>query len=105
MRTRASYFPIPLLLGVALCLSACAPHAAAPAAVAAHPAEPPPAKLPKLAKAKRADPSCQAPRLELSSERKEALFRQFEAEMGPAVPAAAVLADPEPLPRCKQASK
>ena len=57
------------------------------------------------AKAKRADPNCAAARVDLSAARKEALFRQFEAEIGPAVPANTVVADPEPVPRCKQASK
>ncbi len=104
MRTRASELSIPLLLGVALCFPACAPQPATQAA-AARPAEPPPAKPPKLAKPKRADPNCAAARIDLSAARKEALFRQFEAEIGPAVPPTAVVTDPDPVPRCKQASK
>ncbi len=105
MRTRPSDLSLPLLLGVALCFAACAPQPAPQAATAARPAEPPPAKPPKVAKAKRADPNCTAARVDLSAARKEALFRQFEAEIGPAVPANTVVADPEPVPRCKQASK
>ena len=102
MRIGASDLTLHVLLGAVLGLSACAQRPPVQAAAApARPVEQPAAKPSKLTKAKRVDPNCGVARVDLSAERKEELFRQFEAELGPGT-AAVATPDPAPVPRCKQ---
>lgn len=107
-RNAASHVGVPLLLGAALCLSACASRP--PVQAAAPPARPvaqPASKPPKVVKAKRVNPSCGGTQVDLSAERKEELFRRFEAELGSGattVPETVAEPEPVPVPRCNQAS-
>ena len=94
IRARFERFALAVLAGPLLCLPGCATDSPEPAVKAA--ATGPFIHLsPPHPRPKRRDP-CKLAKVDLSSERKEALFKQFAAESGSDVPADQATAAPPP---------
>jgi hypothetical protein len=99
--SRPAILARPVLMATVLTLSACAGPAPAPVVTAAPaPIETPRLKPRHVARARRPDIACAAVKIDLPQDRKEELFREFDATVVPA-PAATVI----PAPDCRQASR
>ena len=104
MPMRSRFSRAAILVGAAWLLSACAERLPDPTAAATPIVLGTPAPRPHtVARARRLDHGCARAKVDLPQDRKEALFRQFDAALGPA----AAIPSPAPSPPsdCRQASR